>query len=190
MDSRARSSPCISCPDRTPCRRPTGVKIAARRAAAEAAAGRRLHDCAGHDARGNGRNQRDRRDAADRHRPGDHRRVRLPARLARDAHPTAGRAGLSGRDVCRCSRSSASPSTRFRCSDSFWRSAWSSTTQSSWWRRSSITSKKGCRRRRRRSRRWRRSRGRWSASRWCSPRCSFPPHSSRVLPAASISNSR
>ena len=167
-----------------------GVKNPSRRAAAEAAAGRRLHDCAGHHARGDRRHQRDRPDTVDRHRPGDHRGLRLPARLARDAHPAAGRAGLSGRHVRPVPGCSASPSTRCRCSGSFWPSASSSTTPSWWWRRSSITSKKGCRRRMRRSRRWKRSRHRSWASLWCCPRSSSRPRSSRVLPGASISNSR
>ncbi len=147
-------------------------------------------DCAGYHARRHGRHQRDRRDPADRHRAGDRRGLRLPARLARDPDSAAGRAGLAGRDVRRFSRCSDSPSTRCRCSAWCWRSASSWTTPSSWWRRSSTTSKKGCRRRMRPSRRWRRSRHRSSASPWCCPPCSSRPHSSPGSPAASISNSR
>ena len=40
------------------------------------------------------------------------------------------------------------------------------------------------------SRRWKRSRRRSWASRWCCPRCSFRRHSSPASPAASISSSR
>ncbi len=115
-----------------------------RRAAAETPARRRLQDRAGYHARGHRRHQRDRRDAVDRHRPGDRRGLRLPAGMARNPHPAAGRPGLAGGDVRRVSRCSAFPSTRCRCSASFWPSVWSSTTPSSWWRRSSITSRKGC----------------------------------------------
>ena len=78
------------------------------------------------------------------------RRLRVPAELARDAHPAAHRAGVARRARSPCSRCSASRSTRCRSSGSCWRSASSSTTPSSSSRRSSTTSRRAWRRARRR----------------------------------------
>ena len=98
-------------------------------------------------------------------RAGHHRRLHLPAELARDADPADGRAGVADRRVRRLPAARLLDQHAVAASASSSPSASSSTTRSSWSRRSSTTSSTGWRRARRRSRRWRRCRARSSASR-------------------------
>ena len=69
---------------------------------------------------------------------GRHRRLCLPAGLARDPDPTAGGAGFARGDVCDLPVVRIFHQHAFALRSRCWRSVWSSMTPSWWWRRWSI----------------------------------------------------